>query len=148
MQTCTCYNVDGSYLTKMYQWDSNRDIVVRDLPIGIEPSRVFFRFSSASEACAISVTPTRETNKYTVRVPDVLLEQPHNISMHVYLGAIDDVETTIARVLIRVEPRQKASDELYTPTSGDVVADGLMLVNKKVFLRRAGETYGTGATPK
>lgn len=148
MQNCTCYNTDGSYLTGMYQWDSNRDIIVKDLPIGTDPSRVFFRFSNTDGACAISVEPTRETNKYTVRVPDTLLEQPYNILMHIYLGSIDDVETTISRVLIHVESRQKASDELYTPTSGDVIADGLILINKKVFLRRAGETYGTGATPK
>ena len=147
MQNCTCYNADGSYLTRMYQWDSNRDIIVRDLPIGTDPSRVFFRFSNTNGACAIPVEPTRELNKYTVRVPDVLLEQRYNISMHIYLGTINDVETTIERVLIHVEPRQKASTELYTPTSGEIIADGLMMVGPKLYLQRAGEPFGSGVTP-
>lgn len=146
MGRCTLYHPDGAYLSGLYQWDSSVDVVVRDISVLIDSSTVFFRFTNASRDCAITVEPDFDFDKYIVRIPNELLEEPLDITMYVYTGTIGSVTKTIDRVTIHVEPRQRAAEGQYSPTDAFIIADGLTVVGGKIRLTKNGNVFGTGAT--
>lgn len=148
MNVCCCYNMDGSPIHNVYQWDTNRHIVVKDLPFGTDQSSVFIKFTNVKMTCSISVEPIRETNKYTAMIPNELLAEPYDIIVCIYVGDINYVRQTVGKIIIPLVRRDMAEDKQYVSPSGCVFADGLAVVDDTMYLTRSGKILGTGADLK
>lgn len=145
MNVCCCYNMDGSPIHNVYQWDTNRHIVIKDLPSGTDQSSVFVKFTNVKMTCSISVEPIRETNEYTAMIPNELLAEPYDIIVCIYVGDINYVRQTVSKIIIPLVQRKMAEDEQYVPSSGCIFADGLAVVDDTMYLTRGGNILGTGA---
>lgn len=145
MNVCCCYNMDGLPIHNVYQWDTNRRIVIKDLPSGTDQSSVFVKFTNVKMTCSISVEPIREMNKYTAMIPNELLAEPYDIIVCIYVGDINYVRQTVGKIIIPLVQREMAENKQYVPSSGCIFADGLAVVDDTMYLTRNGEIWGTGA---
>lgn len=137
--------MDGSPIYNVYQWDTNRHIVVKDLPAGTDQSSVFIKFTNVKRTCSISVEPTRETNKYIAMIPNEVLAEPYDIVVCMYVGTIDSVAQTVGKIIIPLVERQIADNKQYVAPNKCVFADGLKVADGVMYLTRGGEIFGIGA---
>lgn len=114
MYDLVCYNTDDNIIDKLWQWDSDRIIVVKDIET---TENIVFHFGNRKNKTTLKVTPT--TNKdgnLEVKIPNCLLRQPCPIQIYVYEGTAEDDDTegqTICTTQIPVRERPEPDSIEY-----------------------------------
>ena len=106
MSNIKCFDANGDLLKRMYQWDINQTILVTGLPDAV----TIFHFCNAGSDEAYVVVPTVTDDGYTVKVPNILLENEVPIIMYSYQETGEDAFRTTFMIHIPVIPRIKPAD--------------------------------------
>lgn len=116
MNEITCYDLSGAPLDTLYQWDTNQYVVVRGAQV---PPYPVFHFANRRSSEALVVAP-EETggSDLTVKIPNILLQQPETIIGYLFYETDDDAYRTKNAIRIPVVPRQMPADYMYTDNIG------------------------------
>lgn len=153
MATFVCYNTNGktsatneNKISVLSQWDTNRTIVIREIPAEIM-GHIRIHFCNSKDVVAYVVVPEVGTGYISAVIPNRLLMLPDNIVLHIVeVGAINRNEVrTLDRIVIPVVPRPMPSEYIYAADAmGMMVADGLTVVDNTLHLSMDGVPFGTG----
>lgn len=114
MDALICYNGDGSFLDRVYQWDNGRVIGIENLSVSSEnQGRCYFRFTNTNPSSTISVKAVKSDNRYVATIPDSILESRYNVVVTAYIGTASSVESIVGKIIIPLEPRPKPSVNMY-----------------------------------
>lgn len=152
MTRLTCYNRWEKVLDYIYQWDLNREIHIYGVEVDSSLSYEI-HFSNRRMRTAVVVEPTLagesgEMTHFVVEIPAEFLDVPEVINVYVYSENTATGEMlTVGDLRIPVIPRQMPVDYEAPENDGVVyVANGLVVVDGKLYLSRDGEKIGTGVT--
>lgn len=87
MSNILCYDSQGKYLKRLYQWDTNQTITfhgVTTLPAPI------FHFTKSANDEALVVTPSVSTDTVRVDIPNILLQTSG--TLYVYMVEVTDAD--------------------------------------------------------
>lgn len=113
-----CYDEKFKEITHLTQWDVNRFIIVKSIDVDTVPE---FHFCNKKTELAIPVLSRlvkdeNDKNCYIAEIPDILLQQPFDIIVYIYVDSvvenkISSKTTHMAR--IPLVPRPKPEDYPY-----------------------------------
>lgn len=106
MTDIICRDILGRELEFLTQWDLNRVLVIEGLSTDRLPR---FRFSNKSSNVSLVVKPSIVDDLVHVDIPNILLQQPHNIVVSIFYE-YDDSLASYATFVIPVIP-QKIPDD-------------------------------------
>lgn len=154
MANFVCYDRRGAVnpsadylLTKIYQWDTNRQVVIRGLPIGIT-GNLYVHFTNPKLADAYVVEPTvGNGDKYiSAEIPNSLLMMPDNIIIYICEHKASGEQITLDKIIIPVVPRPMPSNYIYQlDLEDELVADGLIMTDNALRLASDGVPFGRAA---
>lgn len=136
MEKILCYDSSGKPLKRLYQWDLNQTITVKKFsspfrgasldgsePIGTPVQfgdNAEFHFCNRLSEEALVVVPTYDQTTFalTVSIPNILFQQPENITAYLYEEWLPDAagmnsSRTTHRIEIPIVPRVMPSDYEY-----------------------------------
>lgn len=117
MAGITCYNIDGTPLSHLTQWDKNIVLVLKGAETSPEPE---IHFSNKKSQKAIMVDPDISRDSISVEVPNVLLEEGYPITVRVYYTYSDGSSRTRYTKFINVLPRAKPDDYVSENPDNDI----------------------------
>ena len=91
---------------ELFQWDLNRAIVVNDSDVNE------VHFSNNTNKNSLVVEVQEQDGKRIAYIPNILLQEDWNIRVYGYA----DGEYTKQMITLRVNPRSKPDDYIYTET--------------------------------
>lgn len=97
---------------KFYQWDMGQRLVVSGYPVGIQ---VHFASRWDDTPYALSVETYEEKGHIYANVPNILLQKAGDLYVYIY-SADGDKGQTDCRKVLKVHPRERPSDYVYTET--------------------------------
>ena len=115
MSNISCYDNNGNPLDGFYQWDINREIVVKGAVVSPLP---IFNFSNSPCGSALVVTPELSGSDLIAPVPNILLQQARPITLYICYDVADSFKTSES-VCFTVTPRSKPDDYEYEDNIGD-----------------------------
>lgn len=117
MAGITCYNIDGTPLSHLTQWDKNIVLVLRGAETSPEPE---IHFSNKRSQTAIIVDPEISGDSISVEVPNVLLEDGYPLTVRIYYTYDDGSSRTRYTKFINVQPKARPDDYVGSdPDAGD-----------------------------
>lgn len=123
---------NGNTIPYFYQWDKNRRIIIGGFEKGFIPPVVHFCNKNSTEVLGVQSEKYSDTEIIVV-VPNILLEQPYNIILYVYLmdsEAEDASLKTTTTVEVPVRKRLKPSEYIYEENVSAITPDSnRMLIN-------------------
>lgn len=91
MYDLICYNTDDNIIDKLWQWDSDRILIVKDIET---TENIVFHFGNRKNKTTLKVTPTiNQNNDLEVKIPNCLLRQPYPIQVYLYEGTAEEDES-------------------------------------------------------
>lgn len=139
MKNVICYGSDGTILKLLYQWDCNQVIYFTGLPASPLP---VFHFCNKNSTEALVVNSEVALGGVSVKVPNILLQEPVPLIIYVYMNTGNDGARTIHALQIPVVPRAVPDDYVYTENTGYITAS---LVNERLS-RVIAQMSGEGPT--
>lgn len=113
MGKITCYDISGVQLTSLYQWDSNRSIVIS----GVDPCIVTeVHFCNIDSEEALVVSPRVSGNDVTAAIPNILLQKAKPILVYVFSQSESSESRTVESTRIVVIARPKPANYVYYET--------------------------------
>ncbi|MBQ3513439.1 MAG: hypothetical protein IJA32_06530 [Lachnospiraceae bacterium] len=109
----------------LYQWDVNQTLAIHGLT---KAPSIHFNNKKSEKAHVVIAEFDIETNIVTAKIPNVLLEEPHNITAYVYQYDGDAGSTTHI-INIPIVPRAQPDEFAYT---GEEIAVTLSEINAKM----------------
>ena len=122
MAKITVTNKQNQILDVLTQWDTNQTCYFETLGL-TSPPQVHFCNSKWGEALRVQ-SETATSGKYKVKIPNILLTQPYDITGYIYLVDSEETKTT-SQFHICVTPRNKPDDFLYVENINSVSADSI-----------------------
>lgn len=123
---------NGNTIPYFYQWDKNRRIIIGGFKEDFIPPVVHFCNRNSTEVLGVQSEKYSDTEIIVV-VPNILLEQPYNIILYVYLmdsEAEDASLKTTTTVEVPVRKRLKPSEYIYEENVSAITPDSnRMLIN-------------------
>lgn len=116
MAGITCYNIDGTPLSHLTQWDKNIVLVLKGAETSPEPE---IHFSNKRSQTAIIVDPEISGDSISVEVPNVLLEDGYPLTVRIYYTYDDGSSRTRYTKFINVQPKARPDDYVGTDPDGD-----------------------------
>lgn len=111
MSDITCYDINGSPISKLYQWDHDLTLVVSGIPNDPLPE---FHYTNRCMDVA-EVTYTYLVNESVAApIPNALLQTSRAIDVYVHYIYEDGSARTEYMLTIPVTPKQKPDDYVYT----------------------------------
>lgn len=112
-----CYDSTGNYIQKMYQWDANRILVIKSIPVDPVPI-VKFAFcdnenSIPDEEDTILVIPQVSNSNLIVSVPNEILERGMPVFAFIYESLESIPGDELGIIQIPVIPRIKPAEYEY-----------------------------------
>lgn len=145
MSQLICRNSSGILMDKVYQWDTNRKIVISGIDIDEELSYQV-HFGNCHTKTTYVLEPTIENNEFITEIPIELLEKPDAIDIYIYsIDTSTDETQTIAEIRLPMIRRMMPQSYISQSTSGLIkVADGFIYENGTLYLASNGVIIGTG----
>lgn len=119
MAGITCYNIDGTPLSHLTQWDKNIVLVLKGAETSPEPE---IHFSNKRSQTAIIVDPEISGDSISVEVPNVLLEDGYPLTVRIYYTYDDGSSRTRYTKFINVQPKARPDD--YVGSDPDAGGSG------------------------
>lgn len=143
----SCYDSSGEALDELYQWDSNVTVVAKGLG-DKNVQNLQFHFANRRSQVAYVVTPEKNEDGVFSLIPNELLLTPDAINLFVYeITPNGGQMRTISEIRMPVAPRQKPDEFEYVPNiTIKKVADGLSVVDGKIYLSSNGVIFGNGVS--
>lgn len=139
-----CYDKNNDLLTRIYQWDTDRVIVVSNITPW-DGATVFFQFGNRKVDETIIVEPTESNGNYTSDIPNELLAYAENLILYISQETAAGETLVIDEIRIPIVPKNMPSNYIYQPNTEDiVVANGLITDGEVLYLARNGRRIGTG----
>lgn len=110
MSNIKCYDSSGTLLKTLYQWDINQSVTIKGLT---DNETYVFHFCNRLSKEAMVVPPEHVDTDITVKIPNILLQQPESIVMYIYKETPDNGKKTMYAVQIPVIKRLKPDDYEY-----------------------------------
>lgn len=110
MADIICYKPDGDFLKYFTQWDVGQKIHIKGIDTAIIPE---FHFCNSRSDEAFVTSSILEDDTIIVDVPDVLLQDPLPITIHIYCQTNDRSAETEYTINVPVRPRVKPDDYTY-----------------------------------
>lgn len=110
MENIICYDSLGNRITRLYQWDVNQYLTIKNVPTSPLP---VFQFSNPKCGVAISVTPSVHGSELIVAVPNELLKKAEPIFAFIYRKQSTGAGRTLGAIHIPVSPRVKPDTSEY-----------------------------------
>lgn len=108
----TITDKNGNIINKLTQWDSNVSLYIHGLNLSYSP---VVHFSNKDSTKSYAVGSTLDNGVIKTAVPNVLLEESQQITIHIYTYDTDTKEGRTIEVLkLSVEPKKKPDDYIYT----------------------------------
>lgn len=108
MLNIICYDLYDNQITRLYQYDTDRVLVFKQLQTSPLPS---FKFYDCDDILVATVEPTISDANLHVTVPNALLEHAEPLRIKVYQLNESQVEELVGVIYIPVVPRSEPSDE-------------------------------------
>ena len=151
MAQYVCYNKNGitsatneNKISVLSQWDTNRTIVIREIPEGII-NNIKIQFSGTRDKTAYVVVPTVGDGYISVVVPNELLMMPDDIILYIVETTQSGEVRTVDRIVIPVTPRPMPPEYIYIDeATGIHIADDIATINNMIYLTDDGEPFGSG----
>lgn len=109
----------------LHQWDTNQVLSIQGLS---KVPSIHFSNKKSEKAHVVIAEFDIETNIVTAKIPNVLLEEPHNITAYVYQYD-GDAGSTTHTIEIPITPRAQPDEFAYT---GEEIAVTLSEINAKM----------------
>lgn len=110
----TCYDSNNNPLNNFWQWDTNQSIKIGGLPSSPQP---LFHFTNKKRdtAYVVSATGSYSNSKWTVKVPNAILQEPETIMLYVYQPntSTSTSKRTVEAVYIPVYPRAEPEGYIF-----------------------------------
>lgn len=117
-----CYDQDGNVLSGLYRWDLNQSIIVKGIGPSIQP---VFHFENKNTECAIPVVPERHDIGYSVKVPNLILQESGLCTAYIYDYKSDESGRTVAVLRIPIRDRQMPCDYVFEENIDFATIEGL-----------------------
>lgn len=116
-------------VTGLTQWDKGRKLYIKGLDL---PPLVEVHFADKINTVAIRMIGAQEYNYTVVEIPNIVLENTHDI--HAWVYVIDgNQEKTVRNIYLKVEKRAKPQDHVSdNPVIDDTLNDIINFVNAKI----------------
>lgn len=106
-------NSDMEPISSYYQWDIDQVIIISGLKVS---GSITVHFCNVNSKNSIVVTPTVAGDVISVKVPNILLQNPEAIIIYVHRTDASTGSRTIYMSRIAVVPKAKPDDYIYTET--------------------------------
>lgn len=151
MAQYVCYNTNGktaatneNKITVLSQWDTNRTIVIREIPDAII-NNIKIHFCGTKDKVAYVLTPVVGEGYISVVIPNELLMMPDDIVLFIVETTQSGEVRTIDRIAIPVIPRPMPPEYIYIDEATNIhIADDIATVNNMIYLTDNGEPFGAG----
>ncbi|NLZ47067.1 MAG: hypothetical protein GX896_10295 [Clostridiales bacterium] len=120
MTTITVKDSLGEELQVLTQWDTGRECYINGEGFENSP-QVHFCNKKSGEAFRVTTEHDDENGRYKVKIPNILLTQPYDITGYVY--HLGEENKTIETFHLCVTPRKKPDDYNYVENIDIVTAD-------------------------
>ena len=123
----TITDKEGNVIDHLTQWDTNVSIYIHGLTVDTPP---VIHFSSPTSTKSYSVGSTLNENIIETVVPNILLEQPDPISVHIYTYDNDTKQgRTIEVATLPVHPKKRPDDYMYVE---NITVVNILALNNQV----------------
>lgn len=131
-------NVDGS--NDLYQWDTNRSVVIS----GVDPSNEYqIHFKNVNmDSVIVKNATANSTDTVTARIPNELLQSEFPITLYIY-GKIGDTVRTFTTSNLKVNPRPKPSDYVLPDDEDEAFNYITLLAKLNAVIDEISKTYAT-----
>ena len=119
MMSITCYESDGNILKYYTQWDTNQKLIIKGADTSSAPQ---FHFSNNIITKSIVAPSALESGGLAAFVPDILLQYPEPIIVHIYYKHGDSGSSKYS-VRIPVMPRKEPDGYIYSNGDDGIVLD-------------------------
>lgn len=113
MNYLKCYDKSGADLKYIFQWDTNRDAIIKDIEF-TEDIEVHICHVDSNEA--LVVTPSMTDGNIIVSIPNILLQRAAPVILYIVNKPTSDSFCTTRTARITVVPKAKPHDYVYTET--------------------------------
>ena len=124
----TCFDKYGNTVTYLTQWDLNQTLFIEDHGFTTAPQ---FHFCNKNSEKALVVQSVDKDGVLEVVVPNVLLIEPHTITVYVYLTEGDSSKTV---EYIQIPVRQRPQPDSFEYEDNVVLVDVQELANEIMTL--------------
>lgn len=105
-----CYDQYGNVITRLTQWDINRELRITGYDYTTTP---IFHFAHNNDEEALTQIGVVDGEYVKVSVPNILLQTAERIIVYIYIHE-NDIGTTVYKLDIPVDPKPKPNDYVYS----------------------------------
>lgn len=105
-----CYDQYGNVITRLTQWDINRELRITGYDYTTTP---IFHFAHNNDEEALTQIGVVDGEYVKVSVPNILLQTAERIRVYIYIHE-NDIGTTVYKLDIPVDPKPKPNDYVYS----------------------------------
>lgn len=116
-----CYDQYGNVITRLTQWDINRELRITGYDYTTTP---IFHFAHNNDEEALTQIGVVDGEYVKVSVPNILLQTAERIRVYIYIHE-NDIGTTVYKLDIPVDPKPKPNDYVYSDNTEVVLLSEL-----------------------
>jgi hypothetical protein len=109
MADIKCFDASGDKIIRLFQWDSNRQLIFTGLNTSPLPT---FSFTNLNTPSPVFVTPVISGDTLVVPIPNELLYTASPLKIHIGTSIGDGAYRTVRCFYLRVTPRVYTDDRI------------------------------------